>query len=96
MGEEGFQDSFMPAGKQTCEETGKEDGGQRKDTSCCSAEVKPASKSNSLSDKREAVGEEDEDEARGEKSSEESLLLRKNSARTHLQVLGETQGRGDD
>ena len=74
----------MPAGKQADEEPGKEHDAESQATS-------PACKP-PLGDKGGSAGKEDENEARREKS----LLFVKNPARTHLQVLGKTQGRGDD
>ena len=97
MSEEGFEDSFVPAGSQAGEEAGKEDGGESNGKGFRSR-ILPIlnchckKKRQPLGDKGETTGEEDENEARGE----ESLLRLKNPARTHLQVLGKTQGRGDD
>ena len=51
---------------------------------------------NSFADKREAAGEEDEDEPWREKAAQVFFLFRENPARSHLQVLGEAERTGDD
>ena len=98
MSKEGLQDPFVPAGKETNKEAGKEDGGHSNGSFLQSIffQREQKSKSPPLGKKAESAGEEDENEARREKTSKEPLLFGKNPARTHFQALCKAQGRGDN
>ena len=84
MSQECFQVSSVPAGKQAGEETRKQSNGNSNGNSIYCRN----SKNNPFSNKGDTAREEDEDKA----SREMFCLFGKNPARTHFQVLGETQG----
>ena len=110
MSDESLEDPSVQAGEQADEEAGEEKGGESNDggRSCnifsTRATMKPTrmptancrGKSNPLTKQREAARKEDEDESWREKASKVCLLFWKDPARSHLQVLGEAQGGGDD
>ena len=101
VGEEGFEDPLVPAGNQANEEAWQEEGGDGNGSSCCRIWAiefvsNCIGKGNPLADKCEATGKEEEDESWREKSSQVFLLLRKDPAWSHLQVLGDAQRGGDD
>ena len=90
MNKEGFQESTMPAGEQANEEAREEDGGHDKgrylyDIYFCSCVFKCDRESGTFaSNKSEATCKEEEDESWREKSSEASLLLRKDPSWSYL------------
>ena len=102
MSDESLEDPSVQAGEQADEEAGEEKGGESNGGwSCeiCSTVVsinKYRGKCNPLANQCEAARKEDEDESWREKSSKVCLLFWKDPARSHLQVLGEAQGGGDD
>ena len=104
MSDESLEDPSVQAGEQADEEAGEEKCGESNGGSSCkiystsgaSATPNCRGKSNPLTKQREAARKEDEDESWREKASKVCLLFWKDSARSHLQVLGEAQGGGDD
>ena len=101
MSDESLEDPSVQAGEQADEEAGEEKGGESNDSSSCNicftcSIANCIGKSNPLANQSEAARKEDEDESWREKSSKMCLLFWKDPARSHLQVLGEAQGGGDD
>ena len=100
MSDESLEDPSVQAGEQANEEAGEEKGGESNGGSSCNisstwttnSRANCDGKSNPLTNQCEAAREEDEDKSLREKSS----LFWKDPARSHLQVLGEAQGGGDD
>ena len=111
MGEEGLQDSPVPAGeeaekearKKTCGDSNRSSSSNYSSSSLYSyvgssyfPSKKGKGKSSTFSNKCEATSKEDEDKSWREKSSEIFLLHGKDPTRAHLQVLGKAQRRCDD
>ena len=100
MSDESLEDPSVQAGEQADEEAGEKKGGKDHGGWSCKIpftwSTNCRGKSSPLSNQSEAARKEDEDESWREKSSKVCLLFWKDPARSHLQVLGEAQGGGDD
>ena len=100
MSDESLEDPSVQAGEQADEEAREKKSGKGNGGWSCKIfftwSTNCRGKSSHLTNQSEAARKEDEDESWREKSSKVCLLFWKDLARSHLQVLGEAQGGGDD